>query len=259
MKAPIDTLKEHLPFFQGRAEKLEEPVVEEAFEEEPPLFHTNPGPEVSTEATLIEDARHKLLEQSERVRLGVDPHPEETARALSHVAFTLASSAAPDFEKAAAIAEAEANLLAGGVPEEAVKTIDNLTQAALRAAYPQDPTDTFTNQLNQADIEAYRAAIGLTSPDRSFPQAFEQAWAGLGQPLDPLIEQTGQLVEEADQQRAREITAARNETIANLARAKSHQDRAQRLAQQPHDESPEERTGVGFDPFADDEDEEEAA
>jgi len=148
----------------------------------------------SDDAELIEAAREKLLLDSDEIRLGHDADPRRTARVLAETALFFMDSAAPAFEKAITLNETQANLSAAGLHGRSARQIARLSLISLPAAFPEVKNDTFTNDLNQAEIRARLDAIENTTPTMPFPQALEQAWELQGQPIDPLILDTEEKV-----------------------------------------------------------------
>lgn len=138
----------------------------------------------------IERVRANLMERSNTIRIGLDPTPRATARRLAGMALAFAASEAPAFEQSATLVQTYGNLLAGEVMTPHTRRVGRLAHTALEHAYPHDTRDRFTRDLNDATRATYQLAAQITTPDKPFSLALEEAWEMQGVPIDPLIEQT---------------------------------------------------------------------
>lgn len=183
-------------------------------------------PALPGEAEQIEEVRRQLIWDSDRIRLGEDPSPRKTTAHLARSAINLASSRASLFGKLHTLNIAHANLLAGGVGRYNMRVIAGLSRKALEVIDHPNTNNQVVNGFYRTEAAARRQAIKHTTPDFPFPDALEEAWGNLGHPIGPLIESTEEIVLEFWRAKARE----------------------KRLTQETGALPP-------FDPFADDEEE----
>lgn len=184
--APFEPLHEHFPRFRrANSESTKKAIVDDS----------DPLLSLPDEAERVEAARTELLTLSDKIRLGLDPHPEQTVRALGQTAEMLATSEAPDWEKATTLSETAANLQGGHVEITTSQHIIRLAIVTLRLAYPRNP-DPYTDQLNKDELKVHTDAMTQTSPQVSYTEALEKKWVELNHPLDPLIDRTEELVDE---------------------------------------------------------------
>lgn len=191
--------------------------------------------EVLTEAERVEAARQQLLLRSHDIRLGIDPNPTATIRALSQAAEILLDSDVPPWEVATTLSQTAANLYANPVESPAKQHLVRLAISAINAHHAEAPDD--SHGLNDLEGQVHIEAIKHTTPDTPFLEALSESWTDHNRPLEKIIDETGQLIEEADKaieakKRAKEAAAA--EAQAKLEAAKP-------------------KTGK-FDPFAEDND-----
>ena len=189
-----------------------------------------------SEAERIEAARRELITRSDEIRLGDDPHPQRTIRALSQTAEFLVDSAASDWAKANTLSETAANLIGSDVKSASTQHIARLALATLRQAYPERPDDEYVDKLNKDEVAAHIGAMKNTNSKLPYPQAIEREWVELDRPLDPLIDTTEELVDEM-WTKLEEEAAKKAEAEAAAAKIEAAKPRSER-----------------YDPFADDED-----
>lgn len=138
----------------------------------------------------IELVRSDLMDHSNAVRVGLDPVPQLTARRLADMALLFSASGAPHFEQSATLTQTYGNLLAGEVSRFHLRKIRKLARNALRLTYPPNVPDQFTRRLNNITRKTYHLAARITSPEKPFSLALEEAWEQHGMPIDPLIHET---------------------------------------------------------------------
>lgn len=191
----------------------------------------------------IEEMRNEIVTRSNDVRTGVDQIPEQTARYLAGPAIMLALSDASPYEKALTLNEAQANLQAGGYPND---HITHLSKLALDAAYPKN-NNPKAGAIEQSERTIRERAIDSTSPELSFLRAINQEWA------------------KADQKGESSLSLAQAIEVSNEIikhdRSEEYDKVLQTQLMQHHDkglsETTDEQSSV-YDPFADEEDEDAA-
>ncbi len=142
----------------------------------------------------LEEIRHELATQSNAIRLGIGPHPCETAHRLSCLALWIAVSDLPAFERAITVNEAHANVHEATIPSDDLEALGAVSLCLLCEAYPVSCGDESTRRINENERLVRQLAIRTTCQCVPFPTAIGRSWELVtGNPFDHLLTRTGQI------------------------------------------------------------------